>query len=106
LLFRGVPVLLAYGALYLVNGVVLGWRDAYDISLGIETPHGHHPELLSYLLSLAGWLIAPGIAGAVAGYVVSSSIGSRRSRTLGDSFPDAGISRQDLRELLRELDDE
>lgn len=34
--------------------------------------------MLAWLLSLAGWLIAPGVAGAVAGYVISSAIDARR----------------------------
>ena len=46
----------------------------------------------------------PGVAGAVAGYVVSDSIASRRSRSLTDHFP--GITKDDLRDILRELDDE
>ncbi len=32
--------------------------------------------MLAWGLSVAGWLLAPGIAGAVAGYVVSNSINS------------------------------
>lgn len=106
LLFRGLPVLVAFGLLYVATGVVVGWRDAYDVCLGIESPAKTSAPVLAWFLSVAGWLVMPGVAGAVAGYVVSDSIGSRRSRSLGDSFPGSGITRNDLREILRELDDE
>jgi hypothetical protein len=104
LLFRGLPVMVALTVLYIVTGLVVGWRDAYDVSLGIESPAETSAPVLAWFLSVAGWLVMPGVAGAVAGYVVSDSIGSRRSRSLSDSFP--GITRDDLREILRELDDE
>jgi len=104
LLFRGLPVLVALAVLYVVTGFVVGWRDAYDVSLGIESPAETSAPVLAWFLSVAGWLVMPGVAGAVAGYVVSDSIASRRSRPLTDHFPQ--ITKDELREILRELDDE
>jgi hypothetical protein len=106
LLFRGLPVLVAFAMLYIVTGFVVGWEKAYNICLAIDPPTGTSSPVLAWALSLAGWLVMPGVAGAVAGYVVSDSIGSRRSRSLPDSFPGSGITRKDLRDILRELDDE
>jgi hypothetical protein len=60
--------------------------------------------VLAWFLSVAGWLVMPGVAGAVAGYVVSDSIASRRSRPLDEQFPQ--ISKDELRDILRELGDE
>ncbi|SHM26331.1 hypothetical protein SAMN05443668_101148 [Cryptosporangium aurantiacum] len=105
MLFRGLPVLLALAVLYVVTGFVVGWRDAYDVSLGIESPAETKAPVLAWFLSVAGWLVMPGVAGAVAGYVVSDSIASRRSRSLSESFPQM-ITKDDLRDILRELDDE
>ena len=104
LLFRGLPVLVGLVVLYIVNGFVVGWRDAYDVSLGIESPAETSAPVLAWFLSVAGWLVMPGVAGAVAGYVVSDSIASRRSRTLDELFPQ--ITKDDLRDILRELGDE
>lgn len=104
ILFRGLPVLAALAVLYVATGFVVGWRDAYDVSLGIESPAETSAPVLAWFLSVAGWLVMPGVAGAVAGYVVSDSISSRRSRPLTDEFPQ--ITKADLRDILRELDDE
>jgi hypothetical protein len=106
LLFRGLPVLVAFAALYIATGSTVGWDKAYRICLAIDGPSGTSSPVLAWALSLAGWLVMPGVAGAVAGYVVSDSIASRRSRSLSDSFPGSGITRKDLRDILAELDDE
>ena len=103
LLFRGLPVLSGLVVLYVVTGFVVGWRDAYAVSLGIESPADTSAPVLAWFLSVAGWLVMPGVAGAVAGYVVSDSIGSRRSRSLDASFPQ--ITKDELRDTLRVLDD-
>jgi hypothetical protein len=95
-----------FAALYIVNGFVIGWEEAYNVCLAIDPPSETSAPVLAWALSIAGWLVMPGVAGAVAGYVVSDSIGSRRSRSLGDSFPGAGITRKDLRDILAELEDE
>jgi hypothetical protein len=85
-------LLLGFGSLYVANGLVIGWRDAYDVTVAITSPAATSSPALAWFLSVAGWLVAPGLAGAVAGYVVSASISARR--------------RTPMRELFRDGDDE
>lgn len=73
-----------FGLLFGVNGFTIGWRRAYDVTIGITSPADTSAPVLAWFLSIAGWLVAPGIAGAVAGYVVSHAIGARRTRPLDD----------------------
>ncbi|MER5425347.1 DUF6313 family protein [Streptosporangium roseum] len=87
---RGAPILAVFGLLFAVNGLTIGWRRAYDVTIGITSPADTSIPVLAWFLSVAGWLLAPGIAGAVAGYVVSDAIGARRTRPLDDFFPEAG----------------
>jgi hypothetical protein len=85
-LFRGIPILLGYAALYLANGLMIGWRQAYDVNIGVTSPAATTSPALAWVLSLAGWLVAPGIAGAVAGFVISSYIASRRQTPVSRLF--------------------
>lgn len=86
LLFRGFPVAILYGMLFALNGFLIGWRKAYEVSIAIASPAGTPHPACAWLLSLAGWLVAPGIAGAVAGYVISTSIAARRGLPLDRLF--------------------
>src|SRR5689334_5733664 len=65
LLFRGIPVLVAFVALFVANGLVIGWRNAYDVMLSITSPAATSNRVLAWLLSFSGWLVGPAIAGAV-----------------------------------------
>jgi hypothetical protein len=78
LITRGLPLCAAFGLLYVVSGAALGWREAFDVSVHIMSPAETVSPWLAYVLSVAGWLVVPGIAGAVAGHVVSNCIESRR----------------------------
>ncbi len=78
------------GLLYTANGFAVGWRRAYDVSIGILSPADTAVPALAWPLSVAGWLLVPGIAGAVAGYVVSDAIKVRRSTPLEDVRPEEG----------------
>jgi hypothetical protein len=84
--YRGAPLLAFYLALFLISGFVLGWREAYDVNRGIASPASTRQPALAWLLSLAGWLFMPSIIGAIAGYVVSSSIVSRRRTPFSHAF--------------------
>ena len=88
MIFRGLPVSLAFAALYVATGLSIGWVQAYEITLAITTPSHTRSPVLAWSLSLAGWLIAPGIAGAVAGYVISSAIDARRRAPVDLLFTD------------------
>ncbi|MQY07300.1 DUF6313 family protein [Actinomadura macrotermitis] len=85
---RGIPVLLGYAALFTGNGFLIGWRRAYDVSIGITSPADTSAPVPAWFLSVAGWLLVPGIVGAVAGYAVSNAITSRRTRPLDELFPE------------------
>ena len=94
LIFRGAPFILAYAVLYVANGLVIGWREAYDVNLAIISPASTKAPVLAWFLSIAGWLAIPVIAGAIAGYVVGSSIDGWRRNTIDRAFPvDEGSSR-------------
>lgn len=44
LLFRGLPILLGFGALYVANGFTNGWAAAYELTLGSPPrPAGRRP---------------------------------------------------------------
>jgi hypothetical protein len=87
---RGFPLVAGLGLLYMANGLAIGWRRAYDVSIGITSPADTGVPALAWPLSVAGWLLVPGIAGAVAGYVVSDAIKVRRSKPLEDVQTEAG----------------
>lgn len=89
LVYRGSPFILGFGGLFVANGLMIGWRDAYDVALAITSPAATSSPVLAWFLSVAGWLLAPGLAGAVAGHVISTSITSRRSRPIDRVFPSA-----------------
>jgi hypothetical protein len=89
LLFRGLPAVTAYACLYVLGGLVLGWTAVYNVTLGISSPADSTAPALAWLISLAGWLVAPGIAGGVGGYVISKQISSRRKSSIEDLFPES-----------------
>jgi hypothetical protein len=100
MLSRGMLMLVTVGILYVAGGLVIGWQTAYEIAVGITSPDSVASPpaalptspapsaavvVLAWALSLTGWLVVPGIAGAVAGYVVTAHADQRRDRPL-DSF--------------------
>ncbi|MBR8639141.1 hypothetical protein KEF29_06890 [Streptomyces tuirus] len=38
LLLRALPVALAFLGLYVLNGALMGWTDAYNVLVGIDSP--------------------------------------------------------------------
>jgi hypothetical protein len=90
LLFRGIPALVAFAALFAANGFVIGWRNAYDVMLAITSPAATSNRVLAWLLSFTGWLVGPAVAGAVVGYMITTEIEGRR--------------RKPFKELFREVD--
>ncbi len=75
-----------FAALYGANGFFNGWKTAYDVAVGITSPGDRSVLLpsLAWILSIAGWLAAPAVFGAVAGVVVSVAIADRRRRPLSE----------------------
>jgi uncharacterized protein DUF6313 len=89
LIFWGLPLVVLYAALFTINGFLIGWQTAYDVTLAIDSPGdvtSAHTTFWAWPLSVAGWLAMPGVAGAVAGYVVNSSITRRRSSSITDKY--------------------
>ncbi|WP_332367291.1 DUF6313 family protein [Micromonospora sp. WMMA1949] len=75
----GVGIVSLMAALYIVNGFCIGWQRAYNVTIGITSPGDVAFSYLAWPLSLAGWLVGPAVAGAVAGWVVNDFISSRRT---------------------------
>ena len=90
LLFRGIPALAALTALFVANGLVIGWRAAYDVMLTITSPAATRSPILAWPLSLAGWLAGPAVAGAVVGYMITAGIEGRRKKPIDELFREAG----------------
>jgi hypothetical protein len=74
---RGYYILAAFVGLYVANAVVFGGRVAYDVSVQIRSPWDTVSPWLALPLSIAGWLVVTGFAGAVAGYVVTEVADNR-----------------------------
>src|SRR5690349_2378914 len=84
LLVRGTMLLTAFSLLYVANGVAIGWKTTYDVTIGITSPGDEtiSAPTLAWFMSVAGWLAAPAVCGAVAGVVISVAIKSRRQRPI------------------------
>jgi len=78
--------------LYATNGMVIGWKTAYDVTIGITSPGAESVPVpaLAWFLSVAGWLAAPAVCGAVAGVVISAAIKSRRQRPIDEVLTKQG----------------
>jgi hypothetical protein len=79
---RGYYILGGFAALYVVNAAVVGGREAYDVSVQIDSPWDTTIPALALPLSIAGWLVVTGFAGAVAGYVVTEVTENRSTRRM------------------------
>jgi Family of unknown function (DUF6313) len=76
----------AFVALFIANGLVIGWRSAYDVMLAITSPAATSSPALAWLLSLGGWLVGPAVAGAVVGYMITAEIEGRRKKKFDELF--------------------
>ncbi|PKV82851.1 DUF6313 family protein [Streptomyces sp. TLI_146] len=84
LLSRGTVVLGGCGALYGLNGFLIGWANAYDVMTGITSPAAVQPQWCAWPLSLTGWVAIPAIVGAAAGYVITEQVQAHHARELED----------------------
>ncbi|MCX4993387.1 DUF6313 family protein [Streptomyces sp. NBC_00568] len=84
LLTRASVWLAGFGVLYLFGGFLLGWSTAYEVLVGLTAPASSRHPWYGYLLSLAGWLLVPGLTGAAAGYLVTRQIERRRSTDIAE----------------------
>ena len=72
------------GALYVLNGFLIGWANAYDVMAGITSPSDVHSQWCAWPLALTGWAAIPAIIGAAAGYLISEQIQAHHARELND----------------------
>lgn len=79
---RGYYILASFAGLFVLNAAVFGGRVAYDVSVQITSPWETANAWLALPLSISGWLVVTGFAGAVAGYVVTEVTDNRNIRNL------------------------
>ncbi|RSM86347.1 hypothetical protein DMH04_14390 [Kibdelosporangium aridum] len=79
LLVQGPLVLLGLATLFIINGFVIGWEKAYNVTVQITSPWDEEiaQPWVAMPLSLAGWLVWPSVTGAVVGYVLADPTGGR-----------------------------
>ncbi|MET9544201.1 DUF6313 family protein [Streptomyces sp. NPDC006627] len=82
LLLRAVPVLVVFVVLYSVNGLLVGWTDAYNVLTGIESPGDVSAKWCAWPLSVAGWAALPALIGGFVGYLVTGQIQAHRTEEL------------------------
>lgn len=70
--------------LYVLNGFMIGWADAYDVMTGITSPAAVRIPWCAWPLSVTGWAAIPAVIGAAAGYVITEQIQAHRTRELSD----------------------
>lgn len=81
LIRRGSIFLTVSIVVYVAGAVQLGGWNAYDLLLGIQSPSTFATPILPALVSILGWMAAPAIIGAIAGYVVERQINRYRSQS-------------------------
>jgi len=88
LLRRGMVVLLVLLVLFTLAAWRTGsWWQAFDVMLNIESPQKTASPVITTILSVAGWLVVPGIAGSVAGLVVERGVKAQRDKPTESLFP-------------------
>ena len=92
LLVRGLLFGVVFAALFVANGLVIGWKTSYDVAVGITSPGDKmvSTPALAWVLSVAGWLAAPAVFGAVAGIVVDRAIEDRRRQPISAVLTKSG----------------
>lgn len=75
-------IVAACGLVYLLNGVLIGWVNAYNVMTGIASPATVRPQWCAWPLSLIGWAAIPAIIGGTAGYLITEQIQAHHAREL------------------------
>lgn len=89
LLVQGPIVLFFLGALFVLNGFIIGWRNAYDVTVQITSPWDDKvigQPWVALPLALTGWLVWPSMTGAVVGFVLTAPAKGRRRAGSGSSL--------------------
>lgn len=82
LLLRALPLLALFLGLFALNGVLIGWTDAYNVLVGIDSPADASPQIPAWPLSIVGWAAIPALVGGAVGYAVTAQIQAHRTREL------------------------
>ncbi|MEU6721600.1 DUF6313 family protein [Nonomuraea sp. NPDC046802] len=88
LLTRALWVVLACLAVFVVDGVLIGWSTAYEVLIGIKSPADAGSAPVTWLVSLVGWLAIPAFVGGTVGYLVTRQIEARRRRSRAEVIAD------------------
>lgn len=80
LITRAALVLAVCAALFVANGVLIGWACAYEVLIGITSPARVDPQWAAWPLSVAGWAAIPAFVGGTAGYLITAQIQTHQSR--------------------------
>lgn len=81
LLTRGLVSIAAVTVVVVLSGFIDGWWDTYELLIGDKSPRGGVP-VLSFVVSVGGWVLVPALIGAVGGYAVESAINRHRKGRL------------------------
>lgn len=68
--------------LYVIAAIKIGPVDAWEILVGRDSAKDACWPVVTWPLSIVGWVFVPAFIGGVAGYVVTSQIDSRRGRSI------------------------
>lgn len=82
LLLRALPLLAVFLGLFALNGALIGWTDAYNVLVGIDSPADVSPQLPAWPLSIVGWAAIPALVGGAVGYAVTAQIQTHRTQEL------------------------
>ncbi|MGW0165973.1 DUF6313 family protein [Streptomyces sp. NPDC003343] len=94
LLTRATVVLSACAALFVLNGVIIGWADAYEVLVGITSPAKVKVQWAAWPLSIVGWAAIPAFIGGAVGYLINGQIQAHQSQ-------DFNAVLNDLRALIQ-----
>jgi uncharacterized protein DUF6313 len=84
LLTTGSWFLAAFIGVYALGGLLIGWARAYEVLIGITSPAKLPYPVLSWTVSIVGWMIVPAFIGGTVGYLLGRQIDTHRSRDLKD----------------------
>lgn len=82
LLSRGAVVLAVCALLFVLNGFMVGWAQAYQLLIGVTAPASVHPQWCAWPLSVTGWAVIPAVIGGGAGYVITEQIRAHHARAI------------------------
>ncbi|MFD9359893.1 DUF6313 family protein [Streptomyces sp. NPDC060031] len=69
--------------LFVLNGFLTGWAQAYEVMVGLTSPtQVQQWQWCAWPLSLTGWAAIPAFVGGMAGYLVTAQIQAHQALPL------------------------